>query len=98
MIDWVKGCGLLFPLLHGITEFCVAMVTPNMEIDTIKGTEKNKFLKKLFLLSFLPIVSMDSSLPLLSSCLYMSVAQYIPHLLRQWYLTLDRQSSLTISK
>ena len=48
MIDWVKGCGLLFPLLHGITEFCVAMVTPNMEIDTIKGTEKINFLKNFF--------------------------------------------------
>ena len=45
MIDWVKGCGLLFPLLHCITEFCVAMATPNMEIDSIKGTEKYNLLK-----------------------------------------------------
>ena len=45
MIDWVKGCGLLFPLLCGITEFCVAMATPNMEIDSIKGTEKIKSFK-----------------------------------------------------
>lgn len=43
-------------------------------------------------------VSMDSSLSLLSNSLYMSIAQYIPHLLRQWYLTLDRQTSNLISR
>ena len=170
----MKGCGLLFPLLQGITQFCDSMVTTNMNTESIKGMEKMKNICHLslsltvplltlityivymyilislfflfyflslsllsslnslplslsplslslplhlsilivymyilisysfFLIPLLPlslfIVSMESSLSLLSNCLYMSVAQYIPHLLRQWYLTLDRQTSNLISR
>lgn len=38
MIDWMKGRGQLFPLLHAMLQYCVVTATPNMGIDLIKGT------------------------------------------------------------
>lgn len=92
MIDWLKGCGQLHHLLQNIFKYC-PMSTHQDYSDTLQGTILMHTLTDLS-----DIVTLSPTLGQLAGSLYYNIAQHLPPLLRQWYVTLDRQTASLVSR
>ena len=99
MIDWLKGRGQLHHLLQNIFKYC-PMSTHQDYSDTLQGTILMHTITDLsdLLTDLSDIVTLSPTLGQLAGSLYYNIAQHLPPLLRQWYVTLDRQTASLVSR